>query len=459
MINLTIKISKKSIKKEIVDSIFPKNYVVDEDENYYICSQNDSDIEIFVRKSESPLLEKNDAVYVDSWKKVKMLFDLNSDCGISKLINLQSSEQLKKELDLRLYKIYSLIKSVRSVYIFSAHLNGRKIIDYCKLLNIKILGFIDNDLNKINKSFEGYPVFGLDSINKNSIIINGSGRYAEEIDKQLTSIGYKNKIGFMEFLYLFNLPFQAHNSFSEFVEGVFKYKYKLISLYLSLNDKLSRIVLDNFLLYKMTLMFGFINKTTSPYDEEFFAKDLLYYGESEVFVDCGAYNGDSFLRFNLQCKEFTKAYLFEPDNNIAKIASQSFADDSRVVVVNSGVFSETKELRFSATGKMNGAISDQGQNKINVVDIDNFIKEPISHIKLDVEGAEAEALIGSKNKIQKNLPKIAVAVYHKPNDLVVIPSLIESFKVGSYSFSLRHYSETLDDLILYALPVNSNYEK
>jgi hypothetical protein len=70
---------------------------------------------------------------------------------------------------------------------------------------------------------------------------------------------------------------------------------------------------------------------------------------------------------------------------------------------------------------------------------------------MDIEGAELEALRGAKNVIKHNKPKLAICVYHKPNDLISIPQYIKGL-VGDYKFYLRQHQFVSWDMVLYALP-------
>jgi hypothetical protein len=69
---------------------------------------------------------------------------------------------------------------------------------------------------------------------------------------------------------------------------------------------------------------------------------------------------------------------------------------------------------------------------------------------LDVEGAEMETLQSMKELIKNNLPKMAISVYHKPNDMVDIPVYIRSLTDG-YNLYLRHHSNWRWETVLYCV--------
>lgn len=408
--------------------------------------------EIIVRQADFPLQSNDGAIYVRNLNVVKKFASFPPGGGIIKLLGKTTYANVLAELECRLHDIRKLLETDKNVYIFAAHRNAEKCVRYCETLGINIAGFIDNDKNKQGQKYLGKEIFPLALIDESSVIINASGRYCVEIEDQLSLGGYKNILNLMEFLFLYDLPFQAQKGFRDYISEMISNRQKIVSLYLMLDDDRSRKVMDSLVLYRLTLDSKIVGRIASPYDEEFFAKDTLVFSRDEVFVDGGAYDGDSFLRFSKIAEGFRRAYLFEPDVEIARKAEQAVGNDHRVMVCGAGLYSETGELRFSNTGGMDGAISESGELRIKVVALDDFVKEPITHIKLDVEGAEEAALLGARNHMHQEHPKLAVAAYHKAGDLWDIPALIESLG-GEYRFRIRHYSQTIDDSIYYALPM------
>ena len=87
-------------------------------------------------------------------------------------------------------------------------------------------------------------ILPLEQIDKNSVIVNVSGRYCVEIENQMDSAGYSNNMNLMEFLFLFDLPFQAQKGFRDYISEVARNRLKIVSLYLMLEDELSRTVMD-----------------------------------------------------------------------------------------------------------------------------------------------------------------------------------------------------------------------
>jgi len=74
----------------------------------------------------------------------------------------------------------------------------------------------------------------------------------------------------------------------------------------------------------------------------------------------------------------------------------------------------------------------------------------VTYIKMDVEGAEINALWGAEHIIRTQKPKLSVCVYHKVSDFWQVPLLIKRFN-QDYNFILRHYMKTdCTETVLYA---------
>ena len=78
-------------------------------------------------------------------------------------------------------------------------------------------------------------------------------------------------------------------------------------------------------------------------------------------------------------------------------------------------------------------------------------KKRVTFIKMDIEGAEREAILGAKKIISEQKPKLAISVYHHPKDILVLPKLILHIN-GDYTFYLRHYALSTSETVLYAIP-------
>lgn len=188
------------------------------------------------------------------------------------------------------------------------------------------------------------------------------------------------------------------------------------------------------------------------YENQYFIPEVkLQY--DEVFIDAGCYNGKTILDFMKFCGgKFKKICGFEPDSlNYAQTVS-NFISQENIVIYNKGIWSSDTELLFHARNTGTSHINQNGQSKIPVVSIDSVAAdESVTFIKMDIEGAELEALHGAGNTIVKNKPKLAICIYHKYEDVLTIPLYILQF-VPDYKFYIRHHSYGTIETVLYAIP-------
>jgi len=95
-------------------------------------------------------------------------------------------------------------------------------------------------------------------------------------------------------------------------------------------------------------------------------------------------------------------------------------------------------------------ICESGSTVIRTMPIDRVAREKVTFIKMDVEGAELESLMGAHDTILRDRPKLAVCIYHKYEDMVRIPLYIKSL-APDYRLYVRHYSNNASETVLYAV--------
>lgn len=191
----------------------------------------------------------------------------------------------------------------------------------------------------------------------------------------------------------------------------------------------------------------------SMYANQYFDLDILPKTPNEVFVDGGCLDGQSFLGFHRWCGgSYQAIHAFEPDqSSLEKCKKAATISSNRISIHNKGLWRENAVLHFSSGLGGASRIATGGDISIDVVSLDQCLVDIIpTFIKLDIEGAELDALIGSKNLITKYKPKIAVCLYHKESDIWEIPSYLLQLR-NDYQFYIRHYSLSAIETVLYAI--------
>lgn len=189
-------------------------------------------------------------------------------------------------------------------------------------------------------------------------------------------------------------------------------------------------------------------------ERQYFGPSFMFPQQDEVYIDGGCYDGLTILEF-LEFAGHGKIYGFEPDPdcyiNTLKFLEKSNIDN--VQLIQKGLYDYTGSLRFDRTWvKAAGSrIDEKGRDTIETTRIDDVVHEKVTFIKMDVEGSELKALHGAKNSIKKHMPRLAICIYHKPEDIVEIPEYILSLHNG-YRFYIRHHVPWLNnETVLYAV--------
>lgn len=186
--------------------------------------------------------------------------------------------------------------------------------------------------------------------------------------------------------------------------------------------------------------------------EQYFDVPLLYHSENEVFVDAGFFDGATSKNFiEWSGGKYKQIIGFEPDLISYERYINSNTLNSKLLLLNACVWSKETMLGFAQTGKSSATIDRRSSGNVQAKSIDGIQTEfPISFIKMDVEGAEGDAILGAQKTLEKYKPKMAICVYHNREDIWKIPELI--LKINSeYRFVLRHYSLRDAETVLYAI--------
>lgn len=178
----------------------------------------------------------------------------------------------------------------------------------------------------------------------------------------------------------------------------------------------------------------------------------------EFFVDAGCYDGFTTKEFLRWCKNNGYAYCFEPDRINVENVLQTLSDDAgRYELIEKALWSKTAILSMNARGDFATSVALPNEDelvreRVEAVALDDFLADKkVTFIKMDIEGAEMAALLGAREMISKQKPKLAISIYHKTEDILTIPQLILEYN-PDYKLYLRHYSFSDYDTVLYAIP-------
>lgn len=235
-----------------------------------------------------------------------------------------------------------------------------------------------------------------------------------------------------------------------------KYADDYVKLYESLKDYKSKYVL--FAILNDFYNFDFVNlKNATEYCfKHYFDLNLIPKLKENVFVDVGAYVGDTVLDYveSYGKDSFQKIYCYEIcQENIDKMKI-NLKNFDNIEIKRKAVSDKKGKLKFDLDNDISSNhISLDGKIEVEGVALDEDVKEKISMVKMDIEGSEMKALAGMKEHIKNDTPILLISVYHNNTDLVEIPKYIRSLN-ENYDYYLRYYGGCVyaTEIVLFALP-------
>ena len=279
-----------------------------------------------------------------------------------------------------------------------------------KLRNLKIIALaLDGSLGSQNSDMTALLCFGSNL----EEVIGSIKKKADEIT-----------------LFAPSVPVYGDNIFNaSFYE---KNKEKIEKARLLFVDEKSKEVFDSIIDYRLSgdIKYLFDCQTDRETNYEFLNL------ENEVFVDLGAYRGDTLVEVNGLCN-IQKAFACEPDRKSFEKLKKNTAYIKNVSYFNCAVGEKSGETLFKKSRGRGSSLADTGE-RIPLKSVDYLLSgERATYIKYDVEGNEKSALLGSVNTIKKYTPKLKIAAYHRSEDIFLLPLLINEI-CDRYSLFLRH---------------------
>jgi FkbM family methyltransferase len=215
-------------------------------------------------------------------------------------------------------------------------------------------------------------------------------------------------------------------------------------------DSISLDTFNRIVNFRLTANLDYLSVFTDNQRNQYFEDFLRLNPEGEVFADVGGFDGRTTLDFISKSPGFKEAHIFEPDPENFTTIKNVFRDELRVQVHNIGLGDSKGVARFSSSGSTS-AITREGDFEVRIEKLDNLFLDELTFLKMDVEGAESGALEGARETIARCKPRLAVAVYHNPDDMWQIPIKILSMH-KDYDLYLRHYTEGVTETVMFFIP-------
>lgn len=367
------------------------------------------------------------------------------------------------------------LKSEKNIYVYGNSVYAKEMLDILKKFHIAIKGILVSEGFLNEDCFYNYKVNVADDffLNTSEEVALVAG-FNVLVHKQLTEkLAAENKVKIIYvlngcgilwcngFKFIHPKVFLVDNYYQGLIKRDLNYRYfkenfdSFLETYNWLEDEKSKKTMEDYLRGHIELS-NFPMKEvweTADVDRQYFPEDIIRLSDDEIFVDCGAYTGDTLDSFLKRVRSFKKYYALEPDVRRYDELKPKLIEN--VIHVPKGAWDKNERQRFSLENECGEIADSDGRDYIEVsVDrIDNIIDEnndKITFIKMDIEGAELRALYGAEKVIKRDRPVLAVCVYHKREDLITIPQYIKKL-VPDYKLFLRAHFVYASELVLYAV--------
>lgn len=342
----------------------------------------------------------------------------------------------------------------KSIFIYGAGSFGKEMYYFLKNHGLDVYGFLDRRADTL-KEYCGKTVYNLENIQLPeteqevcvlfAIVMDKDER--KKVMEEIKNAGFVHveEAQFYRSIHIIPDDMQQESLQEYYIAK----KNRIEEAYSVLADEKSKFI------YKANIKAHFCKDFSDcliwedSLNEQYFPKDIKLSSGYNRFIDCGGYIGDT-IRSLLERECVQAVASFEPDLYNFKYLAD-FCKDKRIEIFcfPCAVGDRTSWQRFSPA-RGSGTICDEGEITVLSVSLDEVLNgfRP-TFIKMDIEGAELQALIGAKGMICENIPDLAICVYHNINHLWDAILLLQSWNLG-YAFFLRSYNAYTMETVLYA---------
>lgn len=354
---------------------------------------------------------------------------------------------LKNEINL-------LQKTHEPIVLFGAGCTSEFIVDQMHSLGICPKYFCDNDAAKKGKEIAGLEVLSPEDLQKmqNGYYYITTQLYFREIKQQLLDLGIiKEKIMQCDIIYQF--PWER-----QIVPFLKEYGDKLERFYDRLQDTKSKKVFENRWKFLLTRRREYM---TSIHDNlPYFDASIIDPNQIRNYIDLGTYTGDTIEQFCKLNHSYHHIWGFEPDKDLEKTANANLKQyrDITIAPYATSDFDGSMQVQ-SGLGVMQTIANQYEGNTstgqvFDVCKLDSYFADQdleSCFVKMDIEGAEMATVRGMENFMKRNAPMMAICIYHKLEDIIEIPELMDSYNLvgGGVKYYLRHYSDNQTETVLF----------
>ena len=315
------------------------------------------------------------------------------------------------------------------------------------LKHIEVDGVID-DFTRVQRSRKK-EILKIEEVPLDALILWTATGSPLEVKRQLDKMGFKN-ISYLSLCKYSDLELVHPPFIMDFKDDYANNQDRYSGVYNLLEDEKSKEIFTKVINFKISFDYEFMDGFTNNHEGQYFDKTIVPEIKNVSFLDGGGYVGDTASEVIKNYPDFKKIWLIEPIPENIRIASRELGSYEGIEFLTCGV-SDKKETLYFNEEKSFSTIYGNGTQSVEVDTIDNIVKTRVDFIKLDIEGAEQNAIEGAVETIKKYKPILAICIYHKAEDWYKIPEKVLSID-SNYKVYLRHYMEGIFESVMYFIP-------
>jgi FkbM family methyltransferase len=329
---------------------------------------------------------------------------------------------------------------------------GLRLASICAKSGIEVVAVVDDDPRRHGTAAGGRSVAAVEnlaSLDRAIPVVVASHRALKPCER-VRAMGFECVAPFMALQMLEPERFAPHPFHERLLEDLVDNASRLARLGERLADDFSRAVLAAAIGYRLE---GDPRVLAPVVEWDLYGPgNLLAYGEDEVYVDGGSYDGDSIRLFIERVGgRYERILAFEPDPATFARLQGNLAAAPRVQPINAGLHRRTATLRFDDAGTRGSLLAETGGIAVPVVGLDEVLRgERVTYLKMNIEAAEIEALHGAAASIRRWAPKLAISAYHRAEHLWRVPETILELR-PDYRLYFRQHDGGIIETVTYAM--------
>ena len=343
--------------------------------------------------------------------------------------------------------VWTLLKYTPFPIILYGTGNGAdKILDEMERLSIKIQGIMASDDFVRGQIFRGFPVQRLSELTQrypHPLIVVAFGSQRPEVLRHICDLSYQYQVLCPD------VPVYG----SELFNDVFfdRHENDIQRALSCWADAASRRVYENIIRFKLSGELHYLTAVFSEKDEVF--REILRLHDHESYLDLGAYRGDTIDEFlHYTNGQYERITALEPDPKNYRKLREHTAALRACQCFRMGVWNINTDLAFAGSEGRGSSLQGNGKRLVPVTTIDTlFARRPLTYLKIDVEGAEEQALSGGQHVLRRDKPRLNLALYHRSEDLFKLPLLLKQINPDYRLYLRQHPHIPAWDLNLYAV--------